>query len=74
MPYTTLFLVICCAVVYYRVGEFEYSSGGPLALISVALWAIGIFVFRLGWLGNLLLQVGLFFGLTLWNMRRRPPK
>ena len=59
---------------YYRVGEQEYSSGGLLALISVALWVIGILVLKFGWLGNLLLQVGLFFALTSWNMMRKLPK
>ena len=72
MPYITLLLIVCCAVFYYRVGEQEYGSGGLLALVSVVLWAIGILAFRLGWLGNLLLQVGLFLALTLWNMRRPP--
>ena len=43
-------------------------------MISVVLWVIGIFVIKFGWLGNLLLQVGLFFGLTCWNMMRKPPK
>ena len=74
MPYTTLLLIICCAVFYYRLGEQEYSSAGLLTLISVALWVIGILVLKFGWLGNLLLQVGLFFGLTCWNMMRKPPK
>ena len=74
MPYLTLLLIICCAVFYYRVGEQEYGSGGLLALISVVLWVVGILAFRFGWLGNLLLQVGLFFALTFWNMRRPPPK
>jgi hypothetical protein len=68
MPYTTLLLIICCAVFYYRVGEQEYGSGGLLALVSVVLWGIGILVFRLGGVGNLLLQAGLFLALTLWNM------
>jgi len=72
--YTTILLIICCAVFYYRLGEFEYGSGGLLALASVALWVIGIFAFRLGWIGNLLVQVGLFFGLTVWNMIRRERK
>lgn len=70
MPYLTLLLIICCAVFYYRLGEQEYSSGGLLVVISVALWGIGIFAFKFGWLGNLLLQVGLFFALTIWNMMR----
>jgi hypothetical protein len=70
MPYTALLLIVCCAVFYYRLGESEYDSGGLLALISVALWAIGILLFRFGWLGNLLLQAGLFAALTVWNMSR----
>ena len=74
MPYTSLLLIICCAVFYYRLGEGEYGSGGLLALISVALWGLGVFLLKFGWLGNLLLQVGLFFALTLWNMMRPPPK
>ena len=74
MPYTTILLIVCCAVFYYRLGESEYGSGGLLALASVALWAIGTFALRFGALGNLLLQVGLFFALTLWNMKRRARK
>jgi hypothetical protein len=68
-----LLLIICCTVFYYRVGEQEYGYGGWLALASVGLWALGILVFRVGWLGNLLLQAGLFVALTLWNMRQKPP-
>jgi len=74
MPYTTILLIVCCAVFYYRVGEFEYGSGGLLALVSVALWVMGTFALRFGVLGNLLLQVGLFFALTVWNMMRRERK
>jgi len=74
MPYTTILLIVCCAVFYYRVGESEYGSGGLLALASVALWAVGSFAFGFGWLGNLLVQVGLFFALTVWNMMRRQNK
>ena len=74
MPYTTILLIICCAVFFYRVGEQEYGAGGLLATGSVALWAVGIFLFKFGSLGNLLLQLGLFCALTLWNMMRPPPK
>ena len=73
MPYTTFLLVICCAVFYHRLGEQEYGSGWLLALVSVTLWVLGIFVLKVGWLGNLLLQVRLFFGLTFWNMMRNRP-
>jgi hypothetical protein len=74
MPYLTLLIIICCAVFYYRVGEAEYGSGELLALISVVLWVIGVFLFKFGWLGNLLLQVALFFALSLWNMKRNRPE
>jgi hypothetical protein len=45
-----------------------------LALISAVLWVIGVFLFKFGWLGNLLLQVALFFALSLWNMKRNRPE
>ena len=59
---------------YYRVGESEYGGGGLLALVSVALWMVGGFVLRFGWLGNLLVQIGLFIALTVWNVCRREPE
>jgi len=37
----------------------------------VALWVMGIFAFRFVRLGNLLVQVGLFFARTVWNIVRR---
>ena len=74
MPYLSLLLIICCALFYYRVGEEEYGSGALLALISVTLWVVGIRALRLGWVGNLLLQAGLFVALTFWNMTRKPPQ
>jgi hypothetical protein len=70
MPYTSLLLILCCGIFYYRLGESEYGSGGLLALVSVALWVVGVFFFKFGWLGNLLLQAGLLFALTVWNMTR----
>ncbi len=73
MPCATLLLAICCAVFYYRLGDYEYGSGWLLALISVTLWGVGSFVLKSGWLGNLALQVGLFVALTFWNMRRKRP-
>jgi hypothetical protein len=74
MPYTTILLIVCCAVFYYQVGEHEYGSGGLLALVSVALWLIGSFALGLGLLANLLIQVGLFVAMTIWNMMRRERK
>ena len=74
MPYTSILLILCCTVFYYRLGESEYGTGYPLALASVALWGIGIVLLGAGALGNLLLQVALYFALAFWNMRRRRRK
>jgi hypothetical protein len=70
MPYTTIFLIICCAVLFYRIGESEYGGGTLLALVSVTLWLLGSYALGFGWLGNLLVQTGLFVALTIWNMQR----
>jgi len=71
MDYLSLLVIICCAVFYYRVGEQEYGFGWLVSLISVVLWLIGTFAVGFGRIANLLVQVGLFFGLTIWNMLRR---
>ncbi len=71
MPYWSILIVIGCVSLYYKVGEEEHGSGILLALISLVLWVAGSFALGLGWLGNLLVQVGLFLALTCWNMWRR---
>jgi len=55
---------------YYRLGESEYDAGWLVALASIALWALGSFGLRFGLLGQLLLQVALYFALAFWNMWR----
>jgi hypothetical protein len=69
--YTTILLIICCAV--HTGSASRIRKGALLALASVALWVLGSYALGLGSLGNLLVQVGLFFALTFWNMRRREP-
>jgi hypothetical protein len=66
-----LMLIVSFAVFYYMVGEKEYDKGWLLAAVSVVLYAVGGFVFRFGFIGSVLLQVGLFAGLTFYNMKRR---
>ena len=70
MPYTTIALIICCAVLFYRIGESEYGGGTLLALVSIILWLLGSYLLGFGWLGNLLVQAGLYLALTVWNMQR----
>ena len=74
MPYFSILIIICCAIFYHRLGEVEYNGGWLLALISVVLSLVSLFVLHWGSWGTLLLQAGLFVVLWLWNMRssRRP--
>jgi hypothetical protein len=71
--YSPMFiLLLACAVLYYRIGEFEGKSGWPWAgasiLISVAIWRwLGG-----GWFAVLLGQVALFVAITLFRVRRKP--
>lgn len=65
-------IMICCVVFFYRIGEQEYNGSPVPALISFALWLFGSFVLGVGIIINLVLQAGLFLGLTVWNFRRGP--
>jgi hypothetical membrane protein len=54
MPYTTILLIICCAALFYRIGESDYNGGALLALASVALWLLGSYALGFGWMHRLL--------------------
>ena len=65
-----LVAMLACAVFYYRLGEQEYSSGIWPAAVSIALWLGAGYFLGFGMLGSILVQVGLFVVLTLWNVVR----
>lgn len=72
MPYLPIMMVIAFAVFYYRAAEAEKESNllwcGLSVLISIATMCL----LPWGWLGILLGQVGLFAGITIFRMMRRP--
>ena len=70
IPGFGLVMMLACAVFYYRVGEDEYSSGVLLAAISIGLWLGGSYFLDLGWIGCILVQLGFFAVLTVWNVVR----
>lgn len=61
-------LAVAFAVFYYRIGDQEYRSGILLGGLSIALWLVASFLLGFGWLGCLLVQVGLYVALTIWNL------
>ena len=62
--------MLACAVFFYRLGEQEYSFGIWTAAVSVGLWFGAGYFLGFGMLGCLLVQVGLFGVLWLWNVLR----
>jgi len=73
IPGFGLLAMIACAVFYYRLGEYEYSSGTLLAVGSVALWLLASYVLHLGLLGSLLVQASLFAVLWVRNVIKGGP-
>lgn len=69
-PNFAFVMMLACAVFHYRLGESEYSSGLVMAGVSLALWLAAAYLLGFGLLGCLLLQVGLFAVLSVWNMLR----
>ena len=67
----TFVLILVCAAFFYRAGGVERSSGivwaGLSILISVVIWRW----LHGGFISVLLGQIGLFAGLTLWQMREK---
>jgi hypothetical protein len=68
----TFVLMIVFAIFFYRAGEFEGSSGLLWAILSVVISVVAWRVFRWGILGILMAQIGLFIGITVFRMLRKP--
>ena len=65
-------IFIGLAVVFYRIGESDYSRGWLLAILSLVASYAGSAVF--GWLGMLAGNALLFLGLLAFNlMTKKPP-
>jgi len=63
--------MVACGVLYYSVGQHEYGSGFVTAGLSVGLWILSAYLLRWSLGASLVVQVGLFFALTMWNLRRQ---
>jgi len=72
MPYFTILLVSICAVFFYRAAELENESTLLWTGMSVVISAAALFFLHWGWLGCLLGQIGLFVGITVFRMLRKP--
>jgi len=72
MPYLPILMIVVFAVFYYRAAEMEKESGLLWCGLSILISITTLFFLRWGWLGTVLGQAGLFVGITLLRMTRKP--
>ncbi|MGA3283809.1 MAG: hypothetical protein ABSD57_05040 [Verrucomicrobiota bacterium] len=72
MPYLAILMVVAFAVFFYRAAKIENESGLLWCGLSVVISIATLFFFGWGWLGTVLGQAGLFAGITLFRMTRKP--
>jgi hypothetical protein len=72
MPYLAILLIAVCGAFFYRAAEIENASGLLWCGLSVLISVASMFVLHWGLLGVVLGQVGLFAGITVFRMTRKP--
>jgi hypothetical protein len=72
MPYLSIVIILAFAIFFFRAAEFEDESGFLWSALSVLVSAVTWFFFHWGWLGAVLGQTGLFAGITIFRMLRKP--
>jgi hypothetical protein len=71
MPYFAILVIAAGAAFFYRAAEFENESRLLWCGLSLVISLVMMFCLRLGWLGALLGQIGLFAGITLFRIMRK---
>ena len=72
MPYMTILIIAACAAFYYRAAEFENESTWIWGGLSLVISAVAFLWLRCGWFGILIGQIGLFVGITIFRILRKP--
>jgi hypothetical protein len=66
-----ILLLVCCLVLFYRLGDYEFGSGFVTAGLSLLFGALALFVFSWGVGGYIASQVALLLLLWGYNVRRQ---
>jgi hypothetical protein len=72
MPYLSILMIALFGAFFYRAAEFENESRLLWCGLSIVISLATLFYFHWGWLGIVLGQVGLFVGIAIFRMARRP--
>ena len=75
----SLVILICCAIIFYRIGESDYGRGGLVCILSIVIglvspYLIPHYLIPLPLWSIIIGQVLLFVALLVYNlMRKQPP-
>ena len=72
MPYLPILIIIAYAVFFCRAAEFEDESTLIWGGLSVTISLLAFFLLGCGWLGISIGQIGLFVGITIVRILRKP--
>ena len=72
MPYLPILMIAVFAAFFYRAAEFENESRLLWCGLSIVISLVTLFYLHWGLLGIVLSQIGLFIGITVFRMVRKP--
>lgn len=70
MPYTNLLIAVACAILFFRVAQYERMSAWTWAIASIGI-SLVVSLLRGGLALILLSQMGLFAVIWWYNAQRR---
>jgi hypothetical protein len=70
IPYMAVIVIAVFAIVFFRAGRMERSSGILWAVLSITVSLLAYRFTPLGFVGVLLSQVILFVSITIYRMRK----
>jgi hypothetical protein len=72
MPYLTILIIGCFGAFYYRAAQFENESTLLWCGLSLLISVLTVFWLHWGLLGMFAGQAGLFAGITIFRILRKP--
>jgi ABC-type iron transport system FetAB permease component len=75
----SLIILICFAIIFYRIGESDYGRGGLVCILSIVVGLLSCcliphYLIPLPFVSMIIGQVLLFVALLVYNLiRKRPP-
>ena len=69
----SLAILICCAIIFYRIGDNDYGRGLPLCVISILVSLASEYLIPLPLISIVIGQIVLFIGVFVYNATRKAP-